>query len=178
MAGTRSKAARGLAVLALAGAVAGTALAGSVTAAPKPATKKFVKKQIKKVQNQVNALSSAVIHNPVYYRRSDPIALPAVNGSFDTGFVACPTGTSPLGGGASVADQLNVETESSLPASGLDPVTGAPLAGTAGWAATVENNSASAKNFRVYVICAAVQKDSNYTDGSPPARMSGASREA
>lgn len=169
MARTRSRAARGLAVLALAGAVAGTALAGSVTAAPKPATKKFVKKQI-------NNLSSNVIHQPVYYRRSEPIAIGTA--SYESGFVACPTGTSSLGGGVAVASEEDVEVEGSFPSSGLDGTTGFPLAGTTGWAATVENFSGGPINFRVYVTCAAVQKDSNYTDGSAAARAeSTASRE-
>src|SRR5688572_1478859 len=97
MVGTRSKTARGLVVLALAGAVAGTALASSVTAAPPVATKKFVKKQIKKVQNNINNLSSNVIHQPVYYRRSDAVTIPAA--LYEEAFVPCPPSTSALGGG-------------------------------------------------------------------------------
>lgn len=184
MVGTRIKTVRGLVVLALAGAVAGTALAGSVTAAPPPATKKFVKKQVKKVQNNVNAninnLSSNVIHQPVYYRRSDPVMLAAAAGAFDEAFVACPPGTSVLGGG--VAPNAfggppptsfgNVEVEASYPSTG----TGLN-AGTTGWTVGVENSVAAAQSFRAYVICAGVQKDSNYAENVAPTRPGPGARE-
>jgi len=181
MVGTRIKTARGLAVLALAGAVAGTALAGSVTAAPKPATKKFVKKQIKKVQNNLNNLSSNVIHNPVYYRQSAPVTLGAAAGAFDEAFVACPTGTSALGGGIAPAGiggppptaYSNVQVEASYPSTGTNI-----LPGTTGWAVGVENEVAVANSFRAYVICAAVQKDSNYAEGATlPRAAEGATRD-
>jgi hypothetical protein len=174
MVGTRTKTARGLVVLALAGAVAGAALAGPVTAAAPAATKKFVKKQIKKVQGQVNALSSNVIHQPVYYRRSEQVVVPGAG--YEEAFVACPAGTSALGGG--VAPQIfegppsnyfGGEVEASHPSTG----TGIN-AGTTGWSVGIEGAGIA---FRAYVICAAVQKDSNFAENVIPARQTVGARE-
>jgi hypothetical protein len=160
---------RGVVTLAVLGAITAGALMVPAGAASF-ATKKFVNRKIKK-------LSSDVIHQPVFYRRSDPVSLPATAGAFDEAFVACPTGTSALGGGvapdnAGMAGVYgNVEVEASHPASSL------ALAGTTGWSVGVENGASVARTFRAYVICAAVQKDSNFVDGSPPARQASESRD-
>jgi hypothetical protein len=164
---------RGAVTLAVLGAITAGALMVPAGAASF-ATKKFVKKQVNKA---INKLSSDVIHQPVFYRRSDPVSLPATAGAFDEAFVACPTGTSALGGGvapdnAGMAGVYgNVEVEASHPASSL------ALAGTTGWSVGVENGASVARTFRAYVICAAVQKDSTFVDGSPPARQASASRD-
>jgi hypothetical protein len=162
---------RGVVTLAVLGAITAGALMVPAGAASF-ATKKFVKKQVNKA---INKLSSDVIHQPVFYRQSAPVSLPATAGTFDEAFVACPTGTSPLGGGVAPDNAGtpgvygNVHVEASHPASTL------ALAGTTGWSVGVENDANAARTFRAYVICTAVQKDSGFAEGSPPARTIGSS---
>jgi hypothetical protein len=177
MRGTRSRTARGLVVLAVAGGLSAGALLVPAGAASF-ATKKFVKKQVNRA---INKLSSQVIHQPVFYRQSAPVTLAAAAGAFDEAFVACPAGTSPLGGGVAPSGiggppptaYSDVNVEASHPSTGTSI-----LAGTTGWSVGVENDAAVATSFRAYVICAAVQKDSNFAEGSPPARPASGSRSA
>jgi hypothetical protein len=152
---------RGAVTLAVLGAITAGALMVPAGAASF-ATKKFVNRKIKK-------LSSDVIHQPVFYRQSAQFTVPA--NLFEEGFVACPAGTSALGGGVSpqtngTTNYFDINVEASHPSTGA-----AITAGTTGWSAGVENELASPVNFRVYVICAAAQKDVNYTEGSPAARL-------
>ena len=166
MAGKRGRAA---VVLVLMGGLALAAMTAPINAAKPSASKQFVKKQIKKVKNQLNSLSSNVIHQPLYYRQSDEIEVSA--GSQGAGSVACPPGTQALGGGVSptyidgFTQYYDVEIRASHPSDGATNE-----AGTTGWAAGVEDSSpGNAFTFRVYVICAGAQADGQLTTPEPPA---------
>jgi hypothetical protein len=149
---------RGIGTLVVLGLV-GAAMLGSSATAAKPSSKKFVKKQIR-------ALSSNVIHQPLYLRRSEPVEV--VNNDFDEAFVACPAGTVPTGGGVSpetngTANYYDFTVHASHPSTGSSI-----NAGTTGWSAGVTNNSVDPYSFRVYVICAQAQKDANFGENVAP----------
>jgi hypothetical protein len=81
-------------------------------------------------------------HPPAGYRVVISPELPSPDGSDSRGVVRCPTGTVPLGGGATTASpSTRVNVSSSFPS------------GRA-WVGDVKNGSGSATTFRVEVICA------------------------
>lgn len=83
------------------------------------------------------------------YFFNGPITNPA--GDLTAGSVACPAGQNVLGGGVFSSGPSNTQFVNAT-----YPSDGALAAGTTGWAAYVDNVSASNYTFTVYAICASV----------------------
>jgi hypothetical protein len=101
------------------------------------------------------ASPSALAGAPRGYHIVNSGFLTAANGSQTQGFVTCPTGTVPFGGGAEVTSfstAANINT--SIPTSN-------------GWRADVNNASGSDTTFEVYAVCAKAPRYYQVVESSP-----------
>jgi hypothetical protein len=168
MAGTRSRTARGLVVLAVAGGLTAGALLVPAGAASF-ATKKFVKKQVAKVAKRVTALEGTVADlNQLIYVQGPQVTVP--DSSIGQAEAVCPAGSFAVGGGGSVSLAMGIQIDS-YPSQGVGftlPSGAAPI-GHTGWAfeyAATEGD----ETIRAYVICAKVDSVTGFAPGGPPGR--------
>lgn len=146
---------RGTVTLAILGGIAAGLMLSPVSAAPRFATKKFVKKQINKLRNE---FQGTFLGDTVVVTASDSVDEVVV----EEKTVPCPTGYQALGGGASATNQPTVGNplvtlEASGPAvNGTKPGSTAtgdhPFANA--WYVAVVGQGPGPQSYGVSVVCA------------------------
>ncbi|MGH2677336.1 MAG: hypothetical protein ACRDHB_03105 [Actinomycetota bacterium] len=169
MGGTRSRTARGIVVLAVAGGLTAGALLVPAGAASF-ATKKFVNKKVKKVAKQVADL------NQLVYVESPIVLVP--DQGIGQAEAVCPAGFKVTGGGgfASMAEGVQLDSYPSHGV-GFNPDTSIAPAGHTAWVFEYAATGGD-EDIRAYAVCAQVDASSGFAPGNPPIPARNAERPA
>jgi hypothetical protein len=138
---------RGVVILAAAGTLGAALLASSVTAASAPATKQFVKKQVKKLRMQVQA---SFLHDT----SAATVAGTVTSAEFHENVtVSCPAGKQAMSGGVEFP-QAEEFADADVFIGDDHPVVGAGGFAT-GWRLGLYNYGPDDEPYTAYAVCAA-----------------------